>query len=584
MSSDGFTPILSMFYAMFHPTEGTKVVCQVPSGSVVPSDRNKDSSSFAVPLFDFDSIKNYVIPKPALCNKLVTFKISNYRVVGFPVNIYGSHYARNSFNFNLCFVFNYEEDTTPYEGHVRRLGHMFRALEEQSQILSKADKNHEVFFKPQNESEPVKTWTKSSNYIKTIQDEDIGNEGAYQNQEQGQPTEPILSSIESLVQQIYQDLNNYSECLIPIDSANSVDIKLFPILPPPPEVDACDVPIATVKLESMVDPLWDPTMVKILPYINGINCVKKISVLADSDYQLTKQCIQHLIHFKSVTILDIFQFSNCYAPTSHIATFLRDPSMATECQGYVISTTGTFPDMPLRRRRMSSSNSDVDHASIHSSSLGADRPSNTPDAHHASFSPRTNSLYQNFKPSNSKMQMVPLPSKATLFYLYCSMNQNLTLKQWYVENSKLLAHIDIRRLITFGVLRGIIYRVRSYPVSGKLSSSIDIGTTYSNHNNASHLKSAYNVSVLPVTKPSFQRLSNDFDEEDELVEADELNDKFVDLLDLKSERIKRQKEARLLRLLKKCKDFDMICTEMSMPRKDVMELLTRLGEWNVVNS
>ena len=115
---DGFAPITAMFYSVFHPTEGTKVIHQVPSGAIVPSinDDNKinnslpDSSSFEQPLFDFDIIKNYVIPKPGLCNKLITLKIENYRVCGFPVNIYAPQYARNSFGFNFCFVFPYESD------------------------------------------------------------------------------------------------------------------------------------------------------------------------------------------------------------------------------------------------------------------------------------------------------------------------------------------------------------------------------------------------------------------------------------------------------------------------------------------
>lgn len=136
-----------------------------------------------------------------------------------------------------------------------------------------------------------------------------------------QNQENYLSSIESLIQQIYQDLNNYSECCIPLDSSNSVDIKLFPLLPAPVNLKAYQVPIATVKLKSLVDVNWDPTMVKILPYIDGINSVKRISELADANYLVTKQCIQHLMHYKCIELIDIFQFSNIYAPTNRIGDF-----------------------------------------------------------------------------------------------------------------------------------------------------------------------------------------------------------------------------------------------------------------------
>nr|BCA90178.1 nitrogen permease regulator [Ogataea thermomethanolica (nom. inval.)] len=581
MSSDGFTPIISMFYSVFHPTEGTKVVCQVPNGSIVPVDRNKDSSSMSVPLFDFDSIKNYVIPKPALCNKLVTFKISSYRVVGFPVNIYASQYARNSFSFNLCFVFKYEDDTTPYEGHVKRLGRMFRALEEQSQMLSKAEKNHEVYFKAQTEIEQ-KTWSKTSNYIRTIHDENVGDEITFSNQniENSESDGLILSSIESLVQQIYQDLNNYSECLIPIDAANSVDIKLFPIFPPPPEVNAYDVPIATVKLEAMVDPLWDPTMLRILPFIDGINSVKKISILADSDYELTKQCIQHLIHFRSVAMLDIFQFSNCYAPTSQISNLLRDPTVASECLAYVISPTGTFSNLPFQTERASKHNYDTEIASTRSSILEGDKPPRFPESQ-PSFSPKTGSIFQN--KHDSKTTFVPLPSKATLFYLYRSMNQNYTLKQWYIENNKLLTHIDIRRFITFGVLRGLIYRVRSYPISNKLSSYADVTPVYTHQKD--HRRGAYKNFIPPANQlnPSSKTINED-EEEKSAQSLDEQDDKRIDSFDLDSQHMKRQQELKLSSLLKRCRDFDAICTEMNLSKSELTNLLSRIGEWNVINS
>ncbi|ODQ48792.1 hypothetical protein PICMEDRAFT_27163, partial [Pichia membranifaciens NRRL Y-2026] len=279
---DGFEPIIAMFYSVFHPTEGTKVIHQVPSGVIVPPSNE--------PLFDFDTIKNYVIPKPSLCNKLITLKIDKYRILGFPVNIYAQQYARNSFGFNFCFVFSYESDTTPYEGNIKRIGKMFRALEEQSQLLSKSLKDSHK-----------------------------------------------ISSIESLIQQIFQDLNNYSECMIPIDASNSVDLKLFPISPPPPQVHSHDVPIALVKLDLLIDSLWDPTMLKIMPFINGINSIAQISEFSDANLDLTKECIRHLLHYKSIALLDIFQFQNHYTITSLIGNFLRDPNMASACQDYVLN-------------------------------------------------------------------------------------------------------------------------------------------------------------------------------------------------------------------------------------------------------
>lgn len=35
--------------------------------------------------------------------------------------------------------------------------------------------------------------------------------------------------------------------------------------------------------------------IQIVPFIDGINSVKRISELADADYTLTKKCIEHLL-------------------------------------------------------------------------------------------------------------------------------------------------------------------------------------------------------------------------------------------------------------------------------------------------
>ncbi|KAM9888289.1 hypothetical protein OXX79_013022, partial [Metschnikowia pulcherrima] len=81
ISNDGFVPITAIFYAVFHPVKGTQIVHQVPEGSIGSSDLEPNSDV----LFNFDTVKNYIIPKPQLCNKLVSFKINEFRVLGYPV-------------------------------------------------------------------------------------------------------------------------------------------------------------------------------------------------------------------------------------------------------------------------------------------------------------------------------------------------------------------------------------------------------------------------------------------------------------------------------------------------------------------
>ena len=51
---------------------------------------------------------------------------------------------------------------------------------------------------------------------------------------------------------------------------------------------------------------------------------------------------------------------------------------------------------------------------------------------------------------------------ARLVQLYASLKQGQTLKNWCLEHNVLLAGIDVRRFITFGVIKGFLYRVHKY--------------------------------------------------------------------------------------------------------------------------
>ena len=560
--SDGFIPIAAVFYAVFHPTEGTKIVHQVPQGCISSSSVQSENDEEV--LFHFDTVKNYIIPKPQLCNKLISFKINKFRVIGYPVNIENSHYARNSFNFNFCFVFPYDiGDLTPYESAVRRIGTMFKVLEEQSYILSKLDKNNSFYKASENSDHPVSRRNFLTNTPGHSRTKNIN-----------------LLSIESLICQIYLDLNYYSECCIPLDSANSVDIKLFPILPPPINIKAYQVPIATVKLDNLIDINSDPTMVKILPYINGLNSIKKISELANANYILTMQCIQHLMHYKCIKMIDIFQFSNIYAPTNHIGNFLKfDGRMAEECQAYVISNSGYH----ITQTPMSSN----------SASLGLMN----------SVSPGTKGSYfsKSLKTSsNSNQNMnIKIPSQSTLFYLYRSFNQGQTVKEWYVQNHKLLENVDIRRFINFGVLRNLIYRVHSYPILNSITRSIEgdeyFTTDFTGKKKKAkeHEPTTLNVSFSKDTaNDDYESQTDDSrstysTESEELDKADDMQ--LVRKLSTKSSTSSSHEEEdedmkNLVKLLKGFQHFDSLCTELKKSRKEVEAMIAKLGNYNLANS
>ncbi|QLG74415.1 hypothetical protein HG535_0G02980 [Zygotorulaspora mrakii] len=466
----GFVPIHTIFYAVFHPTEGTKVRYEFPPGNLESHNIN------------FDTIKNFIIPKPQLCHKLLTLKYKNYRIVSYPVTINSSYYARNFFSFNFVFVFQYDCETSPYEPAIARLAKMFKVLEEQNQILSKAERDL-VFFdfkstestgeqegKISNDKANTKSQRSSFEKYKQIIHELENNVSKF--------------SVRDLVMRVYQDLNNYSECLIPIDDGNAVDIRIFPIRKPPsPGISIEDVPISTVNLNKLIDVNWDPTMLKIVTFIDGLNSISKIAKLSDSDPDLVVECIKHLIYYKCVILSDIFQFGNIYAPTSLLRQFLTDPALASECQSYVyIKEQSNLSSLPFSLSKISDAESGQDESfqknrnansrAASESSLG-DRHSNTRKS--SSLSSGTFAVHRgkqnqgSFSSTNTNRSDIVfdhLPTRSCLFDLYRSLNQGITIKEWYKDHYHIIQSnkIDVRRFIIFGVVKNIIHRCYSFPV------------------------------------------------------------------------------------------------------------------------
>ncbi|QLQ82211.1 hypothetical protein HG537_0G04660 [Torulaspora globosa] len=485
----GFVPIHTIFYSVFHPTEGTKVRFEFPPGNLENHNIN------------FDTIKNYIIPKPQLCHKLLTLKYKNYRIASYPVTVNSPIYARNFFSFNFVFVFQYDCETSPYEPAIARLGKMFKVLEEQNLILSKAEKDP-VFY--QNNPEGV-TQDGKSNSEKAVKvawsEYEQGAEGSF--------------SLQDLVLRVYQDLNNYSECLIPIDDGNAVDIKIFPLMTPPQSnVSIEDVPVSTVNLKKVIDLNWDPTMLKIVPFIDGLNCVSKIAKLSNSSPDLVVECVKHLIYYDCVFLADIFQFSNIYAPTSLLRCFLTDPALATECQSHVVcEESSPLPSVPFDRgESLDAEYLGHDFSGLHSTnrSLGSLKNSmssksalsshrhkqSVSSASEASLCKSGKHSQGSFSSNNTNLSnILPryLPTRSCLFDLYRSLSQGVTVREWYAANCNTIRHnrIDVRRFISFGVMKGLIYRCHSYPIIKKLeifdlakNSSLSAGLS----SNASNVK------------------------------------------------------------------------------------------------
>ena len=143
----------------------------------------------------------------------------------------------------------------------------------------------------------------------------------------------------------------------------------------------------------------------ILPFINGVNSVRQIALLADADYKLVRTAVAHLLYYGCVTLLDVFSFGASYAITAEIGSLVRDPKLQEEGIRYVLQRDNTVADPSI------------------------------------------------YGISGTK-----------LVELYCSFKQGQSLKNWCIDHAEIMEQIDIRRFITFGTIKNFLYRVHKYPI------------------------------------------------------------------------------------------------------------------------
>ncbi|KAL5339088.1 nitrogen permease regulator 2-domain-containing protein [Aspergillus crustosus] len=430
--SVSFSEPLSLPAPKFDTQEGPKIVHQVPDGAIAPSNTAPSNTAPSQPLFlTFSDISFFVIPRQELCGNLIQVCTNGYRILGYPICMKSPRYDRNEFIFNFCVVLAEEEDFNSYKSVVQKLADLMHGLEEQNGFLSR--------------------------------DHSKSGEG----------------KVYSLCETLMEDLNNYCECMIPIDELNTLNIKLFPVYPNPPPVRAWQVPLFTVRYQAFLDENWDLTMQRIVPHINGVNSIRIISLLADTDFSLTCRAIRHLLYYGCLILLDIFSFSAMYAPTALFSsTIAADETMQQECARYVntlFASSLTVPTAPTAIPTGFDKDELWPPIGDPTSSLGTDSIMTSATENLSPTATPSLANTSTLIPSTAGSVTGPLPRQSPtnrevvdgvgIVELYASLKQGQSLKQWYLQHSRLLTHIDIRRFITFGIIKGFLYRVHKYAIA-----------------------------------------------------------------------------------------------------------------------
>ncbi|KAI8945558.1 nitrogen permease regulator 2-domain-containing protein [Xylaria longipes] len=418
--------IQGIFYARFLPQEGTKVVAQSPPGCIVATEF---TPHLKPPLVDFDIVQEYIIPRKAFFNRFVTVNSPDgkHSILGFPVSIPHERYHRNEFIFNFGLVIESGVDHIPYERLVRRLAVTFAEMERQNGYLSS----------------------------------------------EGQ-VDDGRRPIGSLLEIVKEDLNNYGECMIPIDEANTINMKLFPYHAPPPAVRGWHVPVPKTKLAEIVDSTWDLTLQRIIPHVDGVNDVRRIAWLADVSLPLTQCALQHLLYYDTILLLDMFFFGSCYALRPGIHDFVSNrANIVDECAAYVCVSPPVIPGGGTSSSggadTMTSSTASLSINIPASSSTQLLDPSMTTET--ATSRPTTSSSTSGAAYTRvSHYQLIKL---MTTFCVGRSVMEWVRLHQ--EAGFDVLRHVDARRLVQFGVVKGLLYRVHKYAVSKSYLSLLATG-------------------------------------------------------------------------------------------------------------
>eukprot|EP01083_Nonionella_stella_P069435 185099_1 len=389
-----------------------------------------------ISLKEFNEIAGYIIPRPSLSHRLISFHWKSNIILNYPIRIEDSKYERHAFFFSFGMVLNPksnvnsgindtentsiprdeenkdnantdnaptnksetekdENDATTieiesYERILKRLTLIFLSLEKDFMYLSKHNKSdhYPMHFKYLNDKTNATQSTKSA-----INDDHL---------------------LRNVLMKIYEGFKNGGECTVNLLESRKIALKLYNELSWPQVINYHDVPVLVSDLSNCIDNRWDIALKYVLKQINSVNHLKRICdilkyKLGDVDNAAVKECIKQLLYYKYIVITDIFQYNNLYIITANINNFINNQQMQRSLLSFILKSDHEHEDDA------------VDQVMI-------------------------NEIYK----------------------MYTRLNGELTIKEFmkrYEWNSnQILSQFDIHKFVLFGTVNKLIRRVHRYPV------------------------------------------------------------------------------------------------------------------------
>ncbi|KAK6439433.1 Nitrogen permease regulator 2 [Oleoguttula sp. CCFEE 5521] len=233
--------------------------------------------------------------------------------------------------------------------------------------------------------------------------------------------------VSKVLKAVFEDLTEYGQCCLRVSKSQVLNLRLTAPSTDPastPKVRDWDVPLMIRSLSSSGQETLDLVLAQIAPHINGVSHVKKIARLADVHVPLARKAIRALVRSGDAILLDIFHFQAVYQLTPDFAWFVNDADMVDECRNYIT----------------------IDPAdNILAPSWDAD--------------------------TKSRASRMETSSRTTVIELYSAVDGAISVAEFCTAQEARLYNIDVRRLFTFGVIKGFIRRRHKHAMSSPVANA-----------------------------------------------------------------------------------------------------------------
>mmetsp|Transcript_2979 Transcript_2979/g.4359 ORF Transcript_2979/g.4359 Transcript_2979/m.4359 type:complete len:422 (+) Transcript_2979:19-1284(+) len=243
---------------------------------------------------EFEPVSKFFITKMELCGRIVTCSTDQYFYLSIPQKINHKRYERNAFSFNFMFVFKKDPLGGPGELIVKRV--MTPILKRLSSMFLELEEKYQFLTNPE-----------------------------------------TRDSLPSIIREVRESLNTRKEVNLKIKTGDTTLNQKRLDWATQKEVAIYDVPLFNSKAIQLGEGRIDLTVEKVIPYINGVNCVRHIAMEAQVDEVYVIQAMQQLLFFNRIVMVDIFQYSNQYKIISrtNINKLFQDKALQQRCINYI---------------------------------------------------------------------------------------------------------------------------------------------------------------------------------------------------------------------------------------------------------